>query len=126
MKLFFRQTCVFLLLLLQGFSPLVHAHVHNLDSHTGMHMHHDISEGVEIGLFMHDINSVDTIVSLGSIIKENKGFKTSFDTDYFHVLTWAYLNSSVPVADVHFFSITEPSHTRFKFPLSTPRAPPAG
>ncbi|NOQ15977.1 MAG: hypothetical protein GQ581_02865 [Methyloprofundus sp.] len=39
MMIFARRVIIMLLLLLQGFSPLVHAHVQSVDDVSGVHMH---------------------------------------------------------------------------------------
>jgi len=132
MKFFTRQMIVCLLLLLQGFAPLVHAHVHLSDRSNveGVHLPFQITAAAEskqsdvISLNVH--TDLDTIIALKSGIKVKQRLKDSFDANYCLLLSQLVVLQLILLSqDNIIFPITDiPVISNSGINYLTPRAPP--
>ena len=83
MILVIRRFIIFLLLVLQGFAPLVHAHVHIVDSEDGVHIHGVISATSH----EHQLTALDkfscsnTAIGMHSAIQKKKSLDADLNAD---------------------------------------------
>jgi len=125
MILFGRQITILLLLLLQGLSPLVHAHVQVDDGEYGLHI-----EGINVQVkesphssSIERIGYIESVIGMKSAIQQKNLLKTDRSASqfsYFEQLFFAtYVNNKRL-----FFSFISLSDSSVILSNSAPRAPP--
>ncbi len=125
MNLFFQQFIIALLLVLQGFSPLVHAHVEADHSETGLHI-----EGLlptvdsQQHSAMQAAGHADTVIGMCSAIQQKNLLLKSMqdqdvDNNNFCSVSNVYVTHQIPVAQPEWLGIHAISFSEL-----APRAPP--
>lgn len=122
-----RRCIILLLLVLQGFAPLVHAHVHTVGGEEGIHVH-----GITtVASHEHQLSTLDNFscsnaaVGVQSAISKKKALQTAPDADTCFVSYADFVQPPVLIAKYIGFS---PSGFALQYSLllsdSAPRAPP--
>ena len=122
-----RQFIILLLLVLQGFAPLVHAHVHMSDSGEGMHIHGIVSAASDRAQLSASDNfgCSDTAIGMHSAIQKKKTLSADVNvetvcSDYIDLI-----RGPAFIAKIIGFSPPETSlKSSLLLPASAPRAPP--
>lgn len=122
-----RRFIILLLLVLQGFAPLVHAHVHMSDSGEGIHIHGIVSvasDGAQLSA-LDNFSCSDTAIGMHSAIQKKKTLPTDVNVETVCPDYIGLIRASAFIAKVIGFS---PPGISLKpsllLPASAPRAPP--
>ena len=123
-----RRFIILLLLVLQGFAPLVHAHVHIIDSEEGIHIHGIVSAA---GSDEHQLSALDnfscadTAIGMHSAIQKKKSLHADLNADTCYFGYADFDQFSVLMEKTIGFSPPE-IHCKSTLLLSVfaPRAPP--
>ena len=127
MILVINRSIILLLLVLQGFAPLVHAHVHIIGSEDGVHIH-----GITtVTSHEHELSALDkfscsnTAIGMYSAIQKKKSLNADLNTDTCYLSYTGFVRIPVFIEKNVGFS---PSDIALKSSLllstSAPRAPP--
>lgn len=128
MKLLLRQSCVFMLFLLQVFAPLVHAHTEIKGSDSSVHIHNSYAHiSLETSESLGSVQALqhsDVVIVLSPGIKEKNDLKDLCPRLYVQQCVWCYLQAQQleqkPDSPPFFKAIK----TSFKRLVTAPRAPP--
>jgi len=122
-----RRFIILLLLVLQGFAPLVHAHVHTIGSGEGIHIHGIVSAGSDGHQLsaLDNFSCSDTAIGMHSAIQKKKALSADMNIetacpDYINLI-WA------PAFIIKIIGFSPPEislKSSLLFPASAPRAPP--
>lgn len=129
MKLFLRQSCVFMLLLLQAFAPLVHAHTETVANDSRVHLHDfqsyisvESSNGMAL---LPELQHVDIVIALSPAIKEKNDLKDLFPSLYVQLYLWHSFQLQQLEQSIDFLALFKIRQTSFKHLVTAPRAPPS-
>jgi len=127
MILLIRRSIILLLLVLQGFAPFVHAHVHIVGSDDGIHIHGITS----VSSHEHQLSALDkfscsnTAIGMQSAIAKKKSLSAALNVDVYYVGYTDFVQFPVFITNYVGFS---PPRIDLKSSLllseSAPRAPP--
>jgi len=126
MKLFFHQSIILLLLLLQGVTPLVHAHVSGDGSEYGLHID-GISSSVEKSsqlLSFESISHTDIVIGMQAAVQQKNKLFVELPT-FGHANHNKLIKLLVIENQPLFFSfVSSLGSVTYRF-ISAPRAPPS-
>jgi hypothetical protein len=129
MQLLLRQSCVFMLLLLQVFAPLVHAHTDASSDDGSIYIH---TFGTQLAIdnsgssieHLQSVQHTDVIITLNSVIKEKNNLTDLLPKLYVQQHLWRYLQLQQSEQKIVFPAFFNTSKTSVKFFVTAPRAPP--
>ena len=129
MKLLLRQSCVFMLLLLQVFAPLVHAHIEGEASDSQVHIHnlhnHHVSVKSDDSVQpLPALQHLDVIIDLNFAIKDKVDLKDLSPSWCAQLPFWHDWQPQQLEQSTHFPPLFKTSKTSFKYLVIAPRAPP--
>lgn len=126
MKLFFHQSIILLLLLLQGFTPLVHAHVTGDGSEYGLHID-GISSSVEKSPQLSSFESIshtDIVIGMPAAVQQKN--KLFVELPFFAYVNHNKLIKPLVIENqLLFFSFVSSLGSDTGQSSSAPRAPPS-
>ena len=121
-----RRFIVLLLLLLQGFMPLVHAHVQAVDCEYGLHLH-EFSTYTDQASYASSLElaaDLGAVIDMNSAIKEQKLLAADVDDACFYSCIIVFIQRSVVSRLVGFSPPVDILKFPIKYSSSAPRAPP--
>jgi len=127
MNLFFRHFIVILLLLLQGLSPLVHAHVQQDSGEYGLHID-GISVPTQNNLQFSALKSIghsDVVIGMRSAILQKNFLETDLPVASVCECTQYILQSPFKAKQVQFSLLIFQNKPSINLSIIAPRAPPS-
>lgn len=127
MILVIRRCLILLLLVLQGFAPLVHAHVHIVGGEEGVHIH-GITTVTSHALQFSSLDNYacsNAAIGMHSAIQKKKSLDVALDTDTY-IVSYAELSHSLAILEKYIgfpstgLALKQPAFLSG----SAPRAPP--
>ncbi len=117
-----------MLLLLQVFAPLVHAHTETKSNDSRVHIHsfhsHDSVESSDSAVSLHGLEHLDVVIELNFAIKDKVDLKDLFPSWYVQLPLWHDWQPQQPEQSIDSPPLFKTSKTSFKLLVIAPRAPP--
>ncbi len=126
MKLLLHRFIVLLLLLLQGFTPLVHAHVQADNAGYGVHLH-DLSRYTNKAAHVSALElfaDSGAVIEMNSAIKANRLIVADVDFAILQCCALFFLQQSFVSKQIVLSPYYQTLKSSIKFSVSAPRAPP--
>lgn len=126
MIIFIRRFIVLFLLLLQGFTPLVHAHVQTVDGGYGLHIH-EFSAYTDKESYLSSLEffaDSGAVIDMNSAIKERNLLSADLDAACVYACVLVFLQQFIVQQLLGFSPPLDALKSSIKYSVFAPRAPP--
>lgn len=128
MKSFTCRFIILLLLLLQGFTPLVHAHVQSVESGSGLHLH-EFDSYIEKQTYtsvssLAFIDKSGAVIDMSAAIKQQTSLIDNLDSSCFYFCVAVFLQQAFLEKSLDFSPYQAVFTSAIRYSVSAPRAPP--